>query len=338
MMNPNKCIDDTRSYATDAFLPLLKDAASLVQIVGSVTSKPTADVVRRLALEHQKLGSNANAELSRIGYHRGIWNETLIDFYSSTDSFLYESIVWNRTPEKCRMRGWIADWITQHVGGPARVLVYGDGPGFDSLYLSTRMHRVDYFEVSEYCIEFARHIFNGHGAPPAIMQSSNNEFAEEYDVVVCLDVLEHVPDPTETVQLLASALCEGGYLIVHAPFWYLGRKVPTHLRSNRRFSGDFRRLYKPFGLEMVDGCFFWNPIVLRKSSRGGICDGERRTAGIHVTLGGWLLSMARLNSIPHTLAFELFFSDSPRHWPELELLKQEFGVHDNGRPVQAARV
>jgi SAM-dependent methyltransferase len=268
------------------------------------------------------------AEFARRGQHRGIWNESLIEFYNTTDAFLYESIVWNRAAEKRRMRRWIADWIAAHCPAPARVLVYGDGLGFDSLYLSGRSHRVDYFDVSRYGVEFARRAFARHENAPTILPCREEALQERYDVVVCLDVLEHVPEPSATVGLLVSTLRAEGHLIVHAPFWYLGRRVPTHLRSNRRYSGDLRTLYRPLGLDLVDGCFFWNPIVLRKSSEDAGKLRRPRGVGLRLGLGGCLLSVARVWAVPHILAFEWLFAGSAGKWPELERLADQYGVRD----------
>jgi len=68
--------------------------------------------------------------------------------------------------------------------------------------------------------------------------------------------------------MLAGALRGGGRLIVHAPFYFLTSRTKTHLRANRGFSGNVSRLYRPHGLRLVDGRFFWDPIVLEKIQAG----------------------------------------------------------------------
>ena len=311
----------------DPRLPILDDAQALVNLVARITASPVSEVTQRLWREHEQLGYNVNQEFSRLGQRRGMWTEQLVEFYGTTDSFLYESIVWNRTAVKCSMRRWITEWIAKHYAEPARVLVYGDGLGFDSLYLSQAGHRVDYFEVSESCLQFAECIFAEHGGAPAIIRSPQNVPPAHYDIVVCLDVLEHVPEPGDIVRSLTAALRPGGHLMVHAPFWYLGRKVPTHLHSNRRFSGDVQQLYRPHGLEPVDGCLFWNPIVLRKRVGEGSALAKPTAGGIRLPLGGFLLSLARMCAIPHTLACEWVLAMNRPHWQDLQRLAKAGDTH-----------
>ncbi len=77
----------------------------------------------------------------------------------------------------------------------------------------------------------------------------------EFDVVVCLDVLEHVPlaaghDPV----LLLLARAPGGFLITHSSYFYLEPYHPTHLASNRRYAGD-DAMFRPRGsIRTTDAC------------------------------------------------------------------------------------
>ncbi|MCM2278608.1 MAG: hypothetical protein NDJ89_11095 [Oligoflexia bacterium] len=41
--------------------------------------------------------------------------------------------------------------------------------------------------------------------------------------------------------------------------------VPTHLEENRRYSGDWKTLYGPFGLFPVEAFGLWMPLILRKA-------------------------------------------------------------------------
>ena len=81
---------------------------------------------------------------------------------------------------------------------------------------------------------------------------------------MCLDVLEHVPDPPALVREIASYLKPGGVLLCSAPFYYVSESASTHLASNKTYSGDLRRLYTPAGLAPVDCAPMWIPIALEK--------------------------------------------------------------------------
>ncbi len=147
------------------------------------------------------------------------WNDALAEFYSETDAFLYETSVWNGRLLKTRTRRWIGDFL-ERDRRPLKILAYGDGLGFDSLYLAQREHDVSYFEVSQKCQAFAGSIFERAGASVRILTASHPPEQGAFDAVLCLDVLEHVPQPEELVGELAGYMRPGGWLIVSAPFHY----------------------------------------------------------------------------------------------------------------------
>lgn len=182
---------------------------------------------------------------------------------------------------------------------PQRILIFGDGLGFESAYLALAGHRVDYFEVSEACRHFARMVFTANNVTVHQIGDANEIAAGEYDTVICLDVLEHIPNPISVSALLAKALKPGGHLIVHAPFWYVAPEVPTHLRENQRYSGDWKNLYGAFSLWPVQVAGLWMPLVLKKSREKPATSFFVR---IRVHLAGTILKFARVWSGPLILA------------------------------------
>ena len=127
-----------------------------------------------------------------------------------------------------------------------------------------------------------------------ILTNPDDLAAESFDAVVCLDVLEHVPSPPQLVRQLAGYLRPGGYLLSHAPFWFVHPSVGTHLAANRKYSGELRQLYGAAGLRAVDAALAWNPIALEKANRS-----QETLSPISVPiqaklcLGGMLLKFSR---------------------------------------------
>ena len=97
------------------------------------------------------------------------------------------------------------------------------------------------------------------------MDDPNQIPKNSYDIIICLDVLEHVSDPPDFVKTVTNYLKPNGHLIVHAPFYQIHPSTPTHLKSNRKYSGSLR-LYEKHGLKLVDGEPTWSPIALKKMS------------------------------------------------------------------------
>jgi 2-polyprenyl-3-methyl-5-hydroxy-6-metoxy-1,4-benzoquinol methylase len=279
----------------------------LVDLIDDLTNDDRQTVRQKLAREHRRLGSAVAEDLARHGLAPYAWSQGLIEFYEQTDAFLYETLVWNRTEMKQQMRECAAAYVREASPQPQRVLVFGDGLGIDSLFLAEAGDAVDYYEVSHRCIRFAEWLAESLGRRLSIISSPRDVAPDSYDAVVCLDVLEHVPDPPEVVALLASFLRPGGRLIVHAPFWYIHPNVSTHLASNVRYSGNISKLYRAHGLRPIAGEWFWNPLVLEKVTHGAPRTPVSLAMRMKIAAGGLLLKYARVVRFPHIWAFHWMF-------------------------------
>lgn len=276
----------------------LEDEEFLITTIAEITQSSKETARQRLKNECSDLGCNVREEFLARGFVPHEWHEDLPDFYENTDAFMYETLAWNRRSLKNQMRAWVGAYLARQSHGPSRVLTFGDGLGIESLYLGLAGHHVDYFEVSQKCMRFAQAMAARLSTKLNILQDPQAIPLGQYDAIVCLDVLEHIPEPQSVVQSLSAWLRPGGKLIVHAPFWYLAPSVETHLRSNRRYSGDWRKLYKPYGFQPVDGLLFWNPIVFEKSD-GGRTVNVKLMKRIRLELGGALLGIGRFFNYPH---------------------------------------
>jgi SAM-dependent methyltransferase len=250
----------------DPVVPPLRDMNYLAGLISEITSLGVEEVTRRLVQEHRRPCSAVCEAVEKAQIEPYVWNDRLTGFYAQTDAFLYETAVWNRHPAKNQVRSWIGELLARRHPGPVRVLAYGDGLGFDSLYFRQLGHTVSYFEVSQACRRFAERIFRDNGVDVEILSAPHQIEPESYDVVTCLDVLEHVPAPAELIEQMARALRPAGLLMIGAPFWLVGRGWPTHLAANRRFSGRLAQLCAPYSLRPVDARPLGDPLVLQRSA------------------------------------------------------------------------
>lgn len=273
-----------RQSKTSLFDPYRK-RAELIQLISELTGRPPETVDARLSRELKHLGANVTEAFARFaetpegrkplgtssgGGERFVFDGVMAAFYESTDAFLYELAVWNRNKLKRGMSKWAVAWVSQHLG-PSRVLCFGDGLGCDSVRLAEWQHDATYFDLPGLGARFAERVFEergflqagvpGQGTITHVTDEAELE-PERHDAVFCFDVLEHVPDPAALVQQLAGYLRPGGALIVHAPFYMVHPSYPTHLKANRRFSGDLS-LFEAAGLRLVDGRGMWNPLVFQ---------------------------------------------------------------------------
>jgi hypothetical protein len=110
---------------------------------------------------------------------------------------------------------------------------------------------------------------------------------------------------------MAAALRPGGRLVVSAPFWLVSPTCPTHLDSNRRLAGRWKRLYAPHDLQPIDGKLLWDPLVLQKGPHDVVPVG----VPLRIDLGGLLLRMAGAWPFPFTLATKFALRSDPQAWP-----------------------
>ena len=75
-------------------------------------------------------------------------------------------------------------------------------------------------------------------------------FDKEFDVVISFEVLEHLVDPISAIRDFAKLLRIGGIALVTEAFGGVHDYLPTHLRSNRRFSGRTAFLHLKHDLKL----------------------------------------------------------------------------------------
>lgn len=241
-------------------------------------------------------GISVIKEFKKTAIEPHIYSEQMADFYRSTDAFLYELVIWNRNRLKRRMRKHIVRYLDKYYDRPTRILTIGDGLGFDAVYFSQSGHDVTYFELPGKSQAFAKKVFELNSQNVTVTEDISKIPKEHFDAVICLDVLEHVPEPGEFVKQLTGHIKNEGMFVVHAPFYMVHKSNPTHLKSNCRFSGSMS-LYKDNGLKLIDGQPYWNPLLFQRSNSAGRQNFTPKIFFIYVC--AVYLLLARFSSLPY---------------------------------------
>ena len=273
----------------------LRDKSKIVNWISEITAKDEEVVLQRLRQEYDDCGTSVRQAFRNAGLSPFEWTNMLGKFYEDTDAFLYELVMWNMNKHKRRLRRWTRNYLKKHSYDGARVLCIGDGLGFDTAYFAQLGYNVTYFERCDYSRQFAEKVFAETAGQIQVITEENLVGHDRYDAVVCLDVLEHVPDVDCFVAKLAGYLRKGGNLIVHAPFYMIHRSKPTHLKSNRRYSGSLS-LYRKHSFALIDGKPLWMPLVFRKKTDGDK-DGLKLYA-LWLRLTGLALLLGRFTVLP----------------------------------------
>lgn len=111
---------------------------------------------------------------------------------------------------------WILDRIRKYIGYRAEILDVGSGAGFFSNEAARAGHKVTGLDVSETSLRVAE-LMDKTGLVRYVEGDAYRmPFAKEsFDVVVALDLLEHVSDPEQIMSEMTRVLRPGGLLFFH---------------------------------------------------------------------------------------------------------------------------
>jgi len=168
-------------------------------------------------------------------------------------------------------------WIEEQVGlAGASVLDVGCGGGILSEAMSAHGARVLGIDLAGKSLQVARLHALESGAKVEYRAIAAEELAREqpgqFDVVTCMEMLEHVPDPAQTIMACAQLVRPGGHVL-----------FSTINRNPRAF------LFAIIGAEYVlrllprgthDYARFLRPSELARGARAGGLDVEKLT-GMH---------------------------------------------------------
>lgn len=100
---------------------------------------------------------------------------------------------------------------------------------------------VDEYVGLELAESFERTAAAASGAPDVLYDGKRMPFDDEsFDTILCIQVLEHTPEPQALLNEVARVLRRGGMLVLSAPFAFRLHELPH----------DYFR-YTPFGLEAM---------------------------------------------------------------------------------------
>jgi SAM-dependent methyltransferase len=223
------------------------DINTIAEEIIAYTGQPELEVWRRLALELDQTGSNVVKETARFGVTPHVFDENLIKFYQESDGFIYETCIEGRNPY--RITKWlnIVDFVNQRSKQPDKcnVLLYGDSVGNDSIFLSRMGFNVYYHDFDGYCSRFAKERFLKRSLSVHSFQPGESR---QFDFVICFEVAEHVPNPSELIAELAQLTGETGYCIFSESFGLIQPGFPTHLASNEQYIGKADSMFRRQGM------------------------------------------------------------------------------------------
>ena len=152
---------------------------------------------------------------------------------------------------------------------PLKILCLGDGLGLDSITIAGSGFPVDYMDYeSSVMSECARlNLKQAMSVDSRIAIKVINKTEAAYDCVVCLEVIEHVPDPKSFMAFISDSLNENGVLFLSECFNGIDDRWPTHLYANENFSYSILDVSEEhFALTDINQDPMLKPLLFRKKN------------------------------------------------------------------------
>ena len=142
---------------------------------------------------------------------------SLARFYNQSDTELFELIEWHAADPIHYRTLILRDFALRRPG--RTYLDYGSGIGSDAIVFGEAGFNVTLADISDILLAFATFRCKRRGLAVQTIDLKKTELpANTFDVVLCFDVLEHIPEPLPVVCKIDRALRSRGLLVVHAPF------------------------------------------------------------------------------------------------------------------------
>ena len=127
------------------------------------------------------------------------------------------------------------------------VLDYGGGGGKDSILYARSRYQVTYSDLLGPVTEFVRRRFRLRGLSVAVVDVRDLGDTR-YDVVNCMDVIEHVYDVEDVLADMVSHLRVGGHLVCYPAFFNTWNG--DHVEKNCGYPPYFVRMLEAVGLRL----------------------------------------------------------------------------------------
>src|SRR5260221_13898789 len=201
---------------------------AIVDEITRFTDLPREAVASRVWSESLDAGWNVKRDAIRFGVTPYHYDDKMLQLYTEGDGFIFEALVFWAKPSRQQWIQHAADRLHRYCARvrqdphDVRVLMLGDGPGSDALFIGQQGLQVDYFDVpkSKTCDfalkRFQHYGFLGNGIQ--VVSDYQHCLSQPYNAILSFEVLEHLPDPVRAIQDICDMVKLGGIALISEDF------------------------------------------------------------------------------------------------------------------------
>lgn len=266
-----------KNYSNNQFIdPLLNNLESFKTIIQSssqdeiisniaiASSKSLDEVKKQLVLEQANHGASVLSDIHHYDVVPFAHSSKLDSLYKQGTGLAVELTATATDPNKKLMLVNILLKLLEfkETNPKMKILALGDGLGIDSASLVNCGFDVDYMDYDASTMTDIAKLNSSHKLKFV------TEIKKKYDAVICLEVIEHVPDIFSFIEVLNNALKSNGLLIISECFDGVRDCWPTHLADNEQYASSLFLLLLPY-FELVDYSTipFGKPYVFSKRNK-----------------------------------------------------------------------
>lgn len=218
---------------------LLPGSSDLVQSALRELEGYFPTLIRETILRRFNNATRLFAELWKKTVRRPLREPDLVNFYNSTDLEIFELMNYHSLHRDEGPLNYVCALDLAQRLGLRKYLDYGSGTGSGGLLFAREDLDVTLCDVSSPLLGFAKYRFERRGLRARFVDLKRSEPETPLELITCFEVLEHVIDPLAVLRKCHKWLCDGGYLVLTAPFG-IDPERPMHVVHDPRLKLKFR--------------------------------------------------------------------------------------------------
>lgn len=124
--------------------------------------------------------------------------------------------------------------VTKYLNKNHTILDFGCGNGYGTYYLSSYVKKSVGVDISYEAINQAAELYKSENLSYCLLNKNSWTLTDEFDVVTCFEVFEHVSDPVNILEKINKSLKNDGLLFISTPnkdVFGEKLKIPFHIKE-----------------------------------------------------------------------------------------------------------